>query len=123
MAWHLTTAVVVAVVLRDMVNIMEDQAVPVQVFHGLQESHIKQHGSVEGLTATLNTHQEVRDEHHYEIKSFNTVESQIIAVRSEKEVRLKHSQANSIENILPQPPFYQNNIKVKMPKNFSTDHQ
>lgn len=55
-AWHLTTAVVVSVILGDVVNIMEDQAVPVQVLHGLQESHIKQHGSVEGLAPTLNTH-------------------------------------------------------------------
>lgn len=55
-ARHLTTAVVVSVVLWDVVHIMEDQAVPVQVLHGLQESHIKQHGSVEGLAPTLNTH-------------------------------------------------------------------
>lgn len=55
-AWHLTAAVVVAVILGDVVNIMEDQAVPVQVLHGLQESHVKQHGSVEGLAPTLNTH-------------------------------------------------------------------
>lgn len=55
MAWHLTTAIEVSVILRDVVNIMEDQAVPVQVFHGLQESHVKQHGSVKGLGPTLNT--------------------------------------------------------------------
>lgn len=55
-AWHLTTAIVIPVILWNMVNIMEDQAVPVQVLHGLQESHVKQHGSVEGLAPALNTH-------------------------------------------------------------------
>lgn len=55
-AWHLTTTIVIAVILGDVVNIMEDQAIPVQVLHGLQESHIKQHGSVERLVPTLNTH-------------------------------------------------------------------
>lgn len=55
MARHLPTAVVVAVVLGDVVNIVEDQAVPVQVFHGLQEPDVKQHGSVKRLAPTLDT--------------------------------------------------------------------
>lgn len=55
-ARHLTTAIVIPVILWNMVNIMEDQAVPVQVLHGLQESHVKQHGSVEGLAPALNAH-------------------------------------------------------------------
>lgn len=53
MAWHLPAAVVVAVVFRDVVHIMEDQAVPVQVLHGLQETHVEEHGSVEGLAPAL----------------------------------------------------------------------
>lgn len=65
-ARHLTTAVVVSIVLWDVVHIMEDQAVPVQVLHGLQESHIKQHGSVEGLAPTLKTHTHKQIQHHNE---------------------------------------------------------
>lgn len=52
-ARHLTTAVVVTVILWDVVNIVEHQTVPVQILHGLQETHIKQHGSVEGLRPRL----------------------------------------------------------------------
>lgn len=55
MTGHLTTAIVIPVVLWDVVNIMENQAVPVQILHCLKESHIKQHCSVEGLAPTLNT--------------------------------------------------------------------
>lgn len=53
MARHLPAAVVVAVVFRDVVHIVEDQAVPAQVLHGLQEAHVEQHGSVEGLAPAL----------------------------------------------------------------------
>lgn len=50
---HLAAAVVVSVVLRDVVNVMEDQTVPVQVLHSLQEAHVEQHGPVEGLAPAL----------------------------------------------------------------------
>lgn len=53
MARHLPAAVVVAVVFRDVVHVVEDQAVPVQVLHGLQEAHVEEHGPVEGLAAAL----------------------------------------------------------------------
>lgn len=52
-ARHLPAAVVVAVVFRDVVHVVEDQAVPAQVLHGLQEAHVEQHGSVEGLAPAL----------------------------------------------------------------------
>lgn len=50
---HLAAAIIVAVVLRDMVNVVEDQAVPVQILHSLQEAHIEEHGSVKGLAPAL----------------------------------------------------------------------
>lgn len=51
--WHLSTAVIVAVAFRDMIHIVEDEAVPVQVLHGLLEADIEEHGPVKGLGARL----------------------------------------------------------------------
>jgi len=50
---HVGAAVVVAVVLHEVVHVVEDQAVPVQVLHGLLVAHVEQHGAVEWLRAPL----------------------------------------------------------------------
>lgn len=52
-ARHVSAAVVVPVVLHQVVHVVEDQAVPVQVLHGLFEAHVEQHGSVERLRSRL----------------------------------------------------------------------
>lgn len=52
---HVPAAVVVPVVLHEVVHVVEDQAVPVQVFHGLLEAHVEQHRSIERLGAALET--------------------------------------------------------------------
>lgn len=49
----MAAAIIVAVVLRDVVNVVEDQAVPVKILHSLQEAHIEQHGPVKGLASAL----------------------------------------------------------------------
>lgn len=50
---HVCAPVVVSVVLHEVVDVMENQAVPVQVLHSLLVTHIKQHGTVERLCAPL----------------------------------------------------------------------
>lgn len=50
---HIRTAVVVPVVLHEMVDVMEDQTVPVQVFHSFLVAHVEQHGSVKRLGTIL----------------------------------------------------------------------
>jgi len=58
-SWHFTTAIVVAVVLQDVVDIVEYHAIPVQVLHGLFEPDIEQHGTIERFVSGLYTHTSV----------------------------------------------------------------
>lgn len=51
--WHLSTSVIVPVILRQMIHIVEDHTVPGVVFHGLFETHIKEHRTIERLCAGL----------------------------------------------------------------------
>lgn len=55
MPGHVPAAVVVPVILHEVIHVVEDQTVPVQVFHGLLEAHVEQHGSIERLGARLVT--------------------------------------------------------------------
>lgn len=50
---HLSTAVIVPVVFRQMIHVMEDHAVPGVVLHGLFEAHVKEHRAIERLCASL----------------------------------------------------------------------
>lgn len=50
---HVPAAIIVSVIFHEVVHVVEDQTVPVQVFHGLLESHVEQHGSIERLGACL----------------------------------------------------------------------
>lgn len=50
---HLTTAVIVTVVFRDVIDVVKHHTVPVQVFHSLFKAHVKQHGTVKRLSARL----------------------------------------------------------------------
>lgn len=52
-ARHLSAAVVVSVVLHEVIDVVKDQAVPVQILHGLFVAHVKQHCSIERLCAPL----------------------------------------------------------------------
>lgn len=55
MSRHLTTAVIVTVVFRDVIDVVKHHTVPVQVFHSLFEAHVKQHGTVKRLGTRLET--------------------------------------------------------------------
>lgn len=50
---HLSTAIVVPVTLWYVINVMEDQTVPIQVLHGFLKTNVEKHGSVKGLGANL----------------------------------------------------------------------
>lgn len=50
---HLSAAIVVSVTLRYVIDIMEDQTVPIQVLHGFLKTNVEKHGSVKGLGANL----------------------------------------------------------------------
>lgn len=53
---HLSTAIVVPVTLWYVINVMEDQTVPIQVLHGFLKTNVEKHGSVKGLGANLLDH-------------------------------------------------------------------
>lgn len=53
MPGHLSTAIVVSVTLRYVIDVMEDQTVPIQVLHGFLKANVEEHGSVKGLGASL----------------------------------------------------------------------
>lgn len=52
-AGHLCAAVVVSIILHEVIYVMKDQAVPVQILHGLFIANIEQHCSIEWLCASL----------------------------------------------------------------------
>ena len=55
---HLSTAVVVPVVLHEVVDVVEHEAVPLHVSHGFLEAHIEQHGPVKRLCPCLQAERE-----------------------------------------------------------------
>ncbi len=55
-SWHFTTAIVIVVIFQNVVNVVKYYTIPVRVLHGLFETDIKQHGTIEWFIPALWTH-------------------------------------------------------------------
>lgn len=53
MPGHLSTPIIVTVILWYVVHVVEDEAVPVQVLHRFPKANVEEHGTVEGLGSSL----------------------------------------------------------------------
>lgn len=58
---HLPASVIVPIVLRKMIHVVEDHTVPGSVLHGLFETHVKEHGTIERLCAGLHRTEKSRN--------------------------------------------------------------
>lgn len=51
--WHILTAIIIAVVLRNVVNVVKYQTVPIQILHCFNKADIKEHCTVKWLIPRL----------------------------------------------------------------------